>query len=132
LTLNKNYAIIITSGGGKELLPDVIKFIRRGTYMKYYSDVTKKFYDNANDCLTAERELIAKQEKEEYEKKRIAAERKAAADKVEAARKAMNEAQSAYKKELEAFCSKYGSYHYSTKDVSDIPTLFNDIFNIFH
>ena len=100
--------------------------------MKYYSDVTKKFYDNANDCLAAERELIAKQEKEEYEKKRVAAERKAAADKVEAARKAMTEAQSAYKKELEAFCKKYGSYHYSSKNIDDIPTLFNDIFNIFH
>ena len=99
--------------------------------MKYYSEVTKKFYDNSNDCLAAERELLAKQEKEEYEKKRQAAERKAAADKVEAARKAMNEAQSAYKKELEAFCKKYGSYQYSSKDVSDIPTLFNDIFNIF-
>lgn len=99
--------------------------------MKYYSDVTKKFYDNANDCLTAERELIAKQEKEEYEKKRQAAERKAAADKVEAARKAMNEAQSNYKKEMEAFCKKYGTYHYSSKNVNDIPTLFNDIFNIF-
>lgn len=100
--------------------------------MRYYSDVTKSFYDNSIDCLAAERELLAKQEKEEHEKKRIAAERKAAADKVDAARKAMNEAQSAYKKELEAFCAKYGSYHYSTKDVSDIPTLFNDIFNIFH
>lgn len=99
--------------------------------MKYYSDVTKKFYENANDCLAAERELLAKQEKEEHEKKRVAAERKAAADKVEAARKVMTEAQSNYKKELEAFCSKYGSYHYSTKDVSDIPTLFSDIFNIF-
>lgn len=99
--------------------------------MKYYSDVLNKMFDNANDCLTAEREHAAKQEKEEYEKKRVAAERKAAADKVEAARKAMNEAQSAYKKELEGFCKKYGSYHYSSRDVSDIPTLFNDIFNIF-
>lgn len=99
--------------------------------MKYYSEETKKFYDNANDCLAAERELIAKRDKEKYEKERQAAERKAAADKVEAARKAMTEAQSNYKKELEAFCKKYGTYHYSTKDVSDIPTLFNDIFNIF-
>lgn len=98
--------------------------------MKYYSDATKKFYDNANDCLAAERELIAKQEKEEYEKKRQAAERKAAADKVEAARKAMNEAQSAYKKELEAFCKKYGSYHQTVKS-GEFPTLFNDIFNLF-
>lgn len=99
--------------------------------MKYWNEYEQKFYENANDCLAAERAFQAKQEKEEYEKKRQAAERKAAADKVEAARKAMNEAQSAYKKELEAFCKKYGSYHYSSKDVSDIPTLFNDIFNIF-
>ena len=97
--------------------------------MKYYSDVTKKFYDNANDCLAAEREQIAKQEKEDYEKKRIAAERKAAADKVEAAYKAMNEAQSAYKKELEAFCHKYGTYHTSLKG-DEVPTLF-DIFGLF-
>lgn len=100
--------------------------------MYYVNEYTNQKYDNANDCLAAEREYKAKQEKEEYEKKRVAAERKAAADKVDAARKAMNEAQSAYKKELESFCAKYGSYHYSTKDVSDIPTLFNDIFNIFH
>lgn len=99
--------------------------------MKYWNEYEQKFYENANDCLEAERKFQAKQEKEEYEKKRQAAERKAAADKVEAARKAMNEAQSAYKKELEGFCKKYGSYHYSSRDVSDIPTLFNDIFNIF-
>lgn len=99
--------------------------------MKYWNEYEQKFYENANDCLAAERAFQAKQEKEEYEKKRVAAERKAAADKVEAARKVMTEAQSNYKKELEAFCAKYGSYHYSTKDVSDIPTLFSDIFNIF-
>lgn len=99
--------------------------------MKYWNEYEQKFYENANDCLEAERKFKAQQEKEEYEKKRQAAERKAAADRVEAARKVMNEAQSTYKKELEAFCKKYGSYHYSSKDVSDIPTLFNDIFNIF-
>ena len=99
--------------------------------MKYWNEYEQKFYENANDCLAAERAFQAKQEKEEYEKKRVAAERKAAADKVEAAHKVMTEAQSNYKKELESFCKKYGSYHYSTKDVSDIPTLFSDIFNIF-
>lgn len=100
--------------------------------MYYVNEYTNQKYDNANDCLAAEREYKAKQEKEECEKKRAAAERKAAADKVEAAHKVMTEAQSAYKKEVEAFCKKYGTYHYSTRDVSDIPTLFNDIFNIFH
>lgn len=99
--------------------------------MKYWNEYEQKFYENANDCLEAERKFQAKQEKERYEKEKAAAARKEAADKVEAARKAMNEAQSNYKKELEAFCKKYGSYHYSSKDVSDIPILFSDIFNIF-
>ena len=98
--------------------------------MYYVNEYTNQKYENANDCLAAEREYKAKQEKEEYEKKRQAAERKAAADKVEAARKAMNEAQSAYKKELEAFCKKYGSYHQTVKS-GEFPTLFNDIFNLF-
>jgi len=99
--------------------------------MKYWNEYEQKFYDNANDCLAAERKHLAEQEKEKYEKERKAAERKAAAEKVEAARKVMTEAQSAYKKELETFCQKYGTYHYSTSNVKDIPTLFNDIFNLF-
>lgn len=98
--------------------------------MKYYSEETKKFYDNANDCLAAERELVEKQKKEKMAKEERAAARKIAADKVEAARKVMNEAQSNYKKELEAFCKEYGSYHYSTSSIDDIPHLF-DIFNLF-
>lgn len=98
--------------------------------MYYVNEYTNQKYDNANDCLAAEREYKAKQEKEEYEKKRAAAERKAAADKVEAARKVMTEAQSAYKKELEAFCKKYGSYHQTVKS-GEFPALFNDIFNLF-
>ena len=98
--------------------------------MKYWNEYEQKFYENANDCLAAEREFKAKQEKEEYEKKCKMAERKAAADKVEAARKAMNEAQSNYKKELEAFCKAYGTYHTTITDADSIPHLF-DIFNLF-
>ena len=98
--------------------------------MKYWNEYEQKFYENANDCLAAEREFKAKQEKEEYEKKRKMAERKAAADKVEAARKAMNEAQSNYKKELEAFCKAYGTYHTTITGTDNIPHLF-DIFNLF-
>ena len=33
--------------------------------MKYWNEFEQKFYDNANDCLAAEREYKAKQEKEE-------------------------------------------------------------------
>ena len=99
--------------------------------MKYVNEYTGASYDNANDCLAAEREYIAKQQKEKIEKERKAAERKAAAEKVDAARKAMETAQSNYKKELEAFCKTYGSYHYTTNSVNEIPHLFNDIFNLF-
>ena len=62
--------------------------------------------------------------------KRIA-ERKEAAAKVEAARQAFNEARKAYHSELEGFCKKYGTYHYSTNGKDDIPSLFDLFDNIF-
>ena len=110
--------------------------------MKYYSEKLNKFYNTALECEQAEfaakeqenREKIQKEREvalAKEKKEKAIAERKAAAEKVDAARKAMTEAQSAYKKELEAFCQKYGTYHYSTSNVKDIPTLFNDIFNLF-
>jgi len=107
--------------------------------MKYYSEKLNKFYDSADACQRAEfeakeKENLAKIENERKErelkekKDKEAAERKAAAEKVEAARKAMVEAQSAYKKELEAFCQKYGTYHFSLNNLEDIPHLF-DVLN---
>lgn len=97
--------------------------------MKYYSDITKKFYDNSEDCLAAEREFLEAQKKDEEIKKQKAAERKIAAEKVDAARQNLKIAQSAYREALEAFCKQYGSYH-TTVAGNDIPTLF-DVFNIF-
>lgn len=47
------------------------------------------------------------------------------ADKVETARKAYLEAQKAYRTELEAFCQKYGTYHYTVSDADEIPSLFD-------
>ena len=49
------------------------------------------------------------------------------AEKVEAARKAYLEAQKAYRNELEAFCKKYGTYHYTVTDADEVPSLF-DVF----
>ena len=79
--------------------------------IKVYSDRTNKFYDTVEE---------AKQEKE----KKLA-ERKAAAEKVEVARKAYLEAQKAYREELEKFCKQYGTYHYSTDNPDEIPSLFD-------
>ena len=106
--------------------------------MKYYGEKTKRLYDTERECMDAEfkakeqenlekikkeRELALAKEKKEKE----VAERKACAEKVEAARSAYLEAQKAYRTELEAFCKKYGTYHYTVKDADEVPSLF-DIF----
>lgn len=107
--------------------------------MKYYSEKLNKFYDTVDACQRAEfeakeKENLAKIENERKErelkekKDKEAAERKAAAEKVEAARKAMVDAQIAYKKEVEAFCAKYGTYHLSLSNLDEIPHLF-DVLN---
>lgn len=112
--------------------------------MKYWSDVTRSFYDTEKACLEAEfkvkeeqnRQKILK-EKEERERKAkqeaLAAERKARANEVEEARKAMVTAQSKYREVLEAFIKDYGSYHLSLdgKDAEAAKRSLFDIFNPF-
>jgi hypothetical protein len=107
--------------------------------IKIYSDKTGKFYNTVDEANRAEFELKEKEnlakiqkEKEERElrekKEKEAAERKAAAEKVEAARQEMVKAQKVYQEALNAFVEKYHTYHFSTSDPTDIPTLF-DVFN---
>ena len=102
--------------------------------MKYFSEKLNRVFDTAEDCQRAEfaakeKENLEKIQKEkalreEKERKEaLAAERKADAEKVEAARKEMINAQTAYKKELEAFCAKYGTYHLSLSNPDEIPSL---------
>lgn len=109
--------------------------------IKIYSDKTNRFYDTVEDANKAEFELkekenLAKIEKERKErevkeaKEKALAERKALAAEVEEARKAYSTAQKAYREKLEQFCDKYGTYHYSTSNADEIPSLF-DWFNKF-
>lgn len=104
--------------------------------MKYYGERTKKLYDSADECQRAEfeakeqenREKILverKQAEEKAKKEKEAVERKARAADVEAARKAMTEAQKVYRDKLEDFIKTYGTYHFSSTKVEDFPTLFN-------
>ena len=106
--------------------------------MKYYGERTNKLYDTEKECMDAEfkakeAENLARIQKEKEvrelkeKKEKEVAERKAMAEKVEAARKAYLEAQKAYRTELEAFCKKYGTYHYTVKDADEVPSLF-DVF----
>lgn len=106
--------------------------------MKYYSEKLNKVFDTERECMEAEFKVkeqenlvrIQKEKalREEKEKKEaLAAERKVMADKVETARKAYLDAQKAYRNELEAFCKKYGTYHYTVTDADEVPSLF-DVF----
>ena len=110
--------------------------------LKYYSDRTNKFYNSVEEANRAEFELKEKENREKIQKEReealakekkekAAAERKAAAEVVENARKAYLEAQKAYRKALEDFCGKYGTYHYTVENGEEIPSLFDWFGNIF-
>jgi len=109
--------------------------------MKYYSEKLNKFYDTADACERAEfeakekenlekikreRELAVAKEKREKE----LAERKALATKVDEARKNYLAAQKAYREELESFCKKYGTYHYTVENGEEIPSLFDFFGNL--
>lgn len=100
--------------------------------MKYYSEVTKQIYDNQEACEKAELAVKEKENLMKIKKEKEASQRKAAADKVEAARKAFVEAQKAYKAALTEFCDTYGAFHttVSSKDYEDFGSLF-DIFRLF-
>ena len=109
--------------------------------MKFYSEKLNKLFDSAEACQQAEfkakeeenrqRILAERKAAEEKEKKeKEATERKAMATEVTDALKAMNEAQKVYREKLEAFCKKYGTFHFSTDGIKNIPTLF-DVFNPF-
>ena len=110
--------------------------------IRIYSDKLNRFFDTVDEANRAEFELKEKEnlaliEKERKErelkekKEKALAERKVAAEKVEAARKAFNEARKAYHAELEGFCKKYGTYHYTTDGKDDVPSLFDLFDNIF-
>ena len=110
--------------------------------MKFYSDVTKQFYDTEKACLEAEfkvkeeqnrekirRERAEREAKEKQEK--LSAERKARAAEVEEARKAMVTAQKKYQEVLEAFVRDYKTYHFSSTSLEDVPVLFSTFFDWF-
>ena len=120
--------------------------------LKYYSDRTQKFYNTAEEANRAEFELKEKENLEKIRKEREVAlakeqkekeiaERKAAAEKVDNARKTLSDAYKAYdearktfSKELNEFCNKYKSYHYTLTDGEIvIPPLFdaNSVLNLF-
>ena len=97
--------------------------------MKYYSDVTKKFYNTVEDCEREEKQVIKQEEEKKLAEQRKNEARANAAKSVEEKRLVMVKAQKDYKEALEAFCKQYGSYHFTSKSFDDIPHLFNSFFD---
>ena len=106
--------------------------------MKYYSEILNKVFDTEKACheaeLTHKRALEAKAREEEQKKiaeKKKQEERAADAKKVEALREEMVKAQANYRKAVEAFVVKNGSYHFFTYSSDKIPYLFGSLLDFF-
>lgn len=90
---------------------------------KYYSDITKKYYDTEEECIEAEA-FVEAAEREKEEKLAKRAERaKEVQEKFEEAEKVRKEANEL----LEAFLKDYGSYHTTIK--SPYMSVFDSIFD---
>lgn len=100
--------------------------------MRYYSDLTKSFYETEKECCAAEVKFEEEKKKKEEAKTKIETERKVAAKAVNDAYAAMVEAQKKYIVERNNFIDKYGYYHcsYSSKDGNSIIDFFSDFFKI--
>lgn len=96
--------------------------------MKYYSEVTKKFYD-CESCLIEDEEKVAKEQEEKIAKaKQLKEERAKRAKEVEDAYKAASEAQANADKLMREFLKDYGCFHTTMKDVKPTFTSLIDYF----
>ena len=98
--------------------------------MRYFSDVTRKFYESEKEALEAEQAHEREQVEAAEKAAKLAEERKASAKKVEDAYRAVIEAQTEYNKLRREFIDKYGSFHmtFSTKDGDLFTNLFDRFF----
>lgn len=100
--------------------------------MKYYSDVTKKLYDEQAALVEDE----AKELKKQSEAEELAKQRKARAKEIEDAFKAVVDAQAHYTELKNKFIEDYGSYHMSlsnkvpVKTAKDFDKLIDLLFNL--
>lgn len=100
--------------------------------MKYYSENTREFYDSEQECAQAEIEYNKKLAAEKAKKEELSNARKARANEIEEAYKAILEAKKHYNELLDAFVKDYGSFHMTLKTGDDNPfNLFESFFDRF-
>lgn len=92
--------------------------------MLYYSEILNKNFNTEQECVDAEKDFKKIQE----DKEKLVAERKARACEVEEARKNLEKAYEDYRNLLNNFLRDYKTYHYSTSEIKNIPTIFDDLF----
>ena len=95
--------------------------------MKYYSELTRKFYENEKDCIEAEEKLRKDLEAVEEEQRKASEIRRQRAAEVEQVRDEFLAARKKYNDTLAKFCEDYGAYHCSIKNAS--PSSINDYFD---
>ena len=91
--------------------------------MRFYSDVCNKLFESQEELEKAEKALVQKNDEEAKKK----AERKADADKIQAAYDKVIEDCKEYNKLVNEFVKKYGSYHKTI----NTPIKFSDVFDSF-
>lgn len=83
--------------------------------MKYFSEKLNKVFESEQECVEAENKFeLAKQEKEEKEK-RLTQERKERAHEIEEQYKKIMDDRKEYRKMVDDFIRDYGSFHCTFK-----------------
>jgi hypothetical protein len=102
--------------------------------MKYFSEKTKKFYDDEERCKAAEADFDAEQARIAEEKKKLAEERKDRAAEIEAAykewqdlEKAAYEGKKRFLEMRNAFIKDYGSFHMTVRNTEAVPRMVSDM-----
>lgn len=98
--------------------------------MKIYSEITKKFYDDIEACEKAEKDFKTEEEKRIAKQNQLSEEKKARANEVNEAYKAVREAQKHYDKLKNDFIKDYGYFHmsYYEPNATSPFSIFEDLF----
>lgn len=90
--------------------------------MKFYSDITKKLYENEKELLKDEQKLTKEREEKELAEKKKSEERAVRAKEIEDAYNIAKDAYQKYNDLMRQFCKDYGSYH-TTKTLDNARNL---------
>lgn len=100
--------------------------------MRYFSDITKTFYDNEKECKQAETSFLKQKEEEDAKAKKMSQERAKRAHEVEDAYTAYIEAYNKYNELLKKFIKDYKTYHMTISNTNDfVNGLFDSVFKFF-